>query len=178
MDLINIFETLIGAFFGAFFAFISGIAVNNFNEKHKQKHELKRFFSLLDSNQDSIDEIGRLLSQGIVQGTLVSQIVTVRDSNDPKHKLYNIKEMGIRLTLEICEQCKDSILQENVLRQIDFQDNVYKMLCGLYELSKDELSMKINSSEKIICETIIEMKNNQEKWIIIKNSLKKMKLLS
>lgn len=177
MDVINIFETLIGAFWGAFFAFLSGIAVNNFNEKRKQKYELKRFFGLLDTNQNAIDEIGRLFSQGIAQGKLMNQIITVRDSNDPRHKLYNIKKSGIKLTLEICEQCKEPVLQEKILRQIDFQDKVFKMLCGLYELSEDELIQKLESSEKVIHETIIEMKNNQEKWIDIKSGLIKLRFL-
>lgn len=177
MNFVNIFETLIGAFWGAFFAFLSGIAINKFNEKSKQKHELKRFFGLLDTNQNAIDEIGRLFSQGITQGKLMTQIITVRDSNDPRHKLHNIKESGIKLTLEICEQCKEPALQENILRQIDFQDKVFKMLCGLYELSESELVHKLESSEKAIHETITEMKNNQEKWIFIKSSLMKLRLL-
>ncbi len=178
MDLVNIFETLIGAFFGAFFAFLFGIAASNFNEKRKQKQELKRYFGLLEDNQNSIDEIGRLFGQGMTQGTLMDQIITVRDSNDPKHKLHNVKEMGIKLTLEICEQCKEPVLRESILRQIDFQDKVFKMLCGLCDLSKDELEQKLKSADAVIYETIREMKHNQESWMPIKTSLMKMQLLT
>lgn len=178
MDFVNIMETLIGAFWGAFFAFLSGIAVSNFNEKRKQKYELRRFFGLLDTNQNAIDEIGRLFSQGVAQRKLITQIITVRDSDDPKHKLHSVKETGLQLTLEIHEQCKEPVLQENIIRQIDFQDKVYKMLCGLYELSEDELIQKLASSEKGIYEIITEMKNNQEKWVFIKSNLIKLHLLS
>lgn len=177
MNYINILETLVGAFFGAFFAFLFGVWLNNFNEQRKQKCELKRYFSLLDKNQASIDEIGRLLTQGITQNSLITQIVTLRNSNDSKHKLLSIKNQGIKLTVEICEQCKGPELQEKIFRQIDFQEKVCKTISGLYELSEEELYKKMESTEKGICLTVAEMTGNGEKWDIIKSELKKLHIL-
>lgn len=176
MDFVKIFETLIGAFFGAFFAFLFGIVINNYNEKRKHRHELKRFFDLLNSNQNAIEEIGRLFNLGIEQGKLITQIIMVRDSSEPRHKLFDIKQKGIALSLEIREQCKEVRLQENIFRQIDFQDKVFKMLYGLYDLSEDELCQKLKISEKVIYETVIEMKNNYKEWNPIKDELKKLQL--
>lgn len=176
MNCIDIIETLIGSFFGAFFAFLSGILVSDIIEKCKQKLELKRYFGLLDHNQESIEEIWRLLNQGIQQGNLMNQIITIRDSSDPKHKLYDIKEQGVNLTLEIYRHCKKNSLQEIIFRQIDVQDKVFQLLCGLNDLSETELKEKLGSSKEAINNAIVDMNASQSSWITIKTELKKLRL--
>lgn len=177
MNYTNILEEFIGSFWGAFFAFFSGILLNSHIEQIKQKHELKRFFGLLDRNQESIDRIWRLLNQGIEQENLMRQIMTIRDSSDPKHKLCDIKTQGINFTLEICEHCKKNGLHEEILHQIDFQDKVIQLLCGLYELSDDDLQRKLESSTATINNMIRNMEININSWRQIKANLKKLKLI-
>lgn len=176
MEYVKIMETLIGSFCGAFFAFLLGIVANNIKEKRKEKHELKSFFILMDINQAAIQAIGMLLNDGCLPNRIFEILCTVRDSGNARYQMYGVKDVGLRLALEIREHCKKSDLYDEISRQIDFQDQVYKQVRGLFELSNEALNEKINNSNGDIRSLAERMITKSEKWNEIKTNLQKLRL--
>lgn len=176
MECVKIWETLIGSFFGAFFAFLLGIVANNMKENRKEKHELKSFFILMDINQAAIQAIGVLLKDGCLQNRIFEILCTVRDSDNARYQMYGVKDVGLRLSLEIREHCKKSDLYDKISRQIDFQDQVYKQVSGLFELSDEELKEKINNSNGDIRNLAEKMITKSDEWNGIKTNLQKLRL--
>ena len=173
MNCASIMETLIGSFCGAFFAFLLGIVANYITEKRKEKHELKNFFILMDTNQAAIQTIGELLNDGCSQNRIFEILCTVRDSDNPRYQMYGVKDMGLRLALEIREHCKKPDLYNKLSRQIDFQDQICKQVSGLFELYDDELKKKINNSCGDIHNLSEKMIAKSEDWNEIKTDLQK-----
>ena len=176
MEYAKIWETLIGSFWGAFFAFLLGIVANNLKEKRQEKHKLKSFFILVDINQAAIHSIGVLLNDGCKQNRIFDILCTVRDSDNARYQMYDVKDMGLRLALEIRDHCKKSDLYDKLIRQIDFQDQVYKQICGLFELSDEELKKKINNSNGNMRSLAEKMNAKSEDWDDIKINLRKLRL--
>lgn len=176
MECAKIWETLIGSFCGAFFAFLLGIVANNLKEKRQEKHELKSFFILVDINQAAIQAIGVLLNDGCLQNRIFEILCTVRDSDNARYQMYGVKDVGLRLALEIREHCKKSDLYDRISRQIDFQDQVYKQVSGLFELSDEELKEKIENSNGDIRNLAEKMITKSEDWDEIKTNLQKLRL--
>lgn len=176
MNCVSIMETLIGSFCGAFFAFILGIVASNINENRKEKHELKSFFILMDINQAAIRYIGELLNDGCSQNRVFEILCTVRDSDNPKYQMYGVKDVGLRLALEIREHCKQPDLYDAISRQINFQDSVYKQVCGLFELSNEELKIKANNSKDDIRDLANKMNSKSDEWSRIRTALQKLRL--
>ena len=170
----EIMETLVGSFCGAFFAFLLGIVANNVNENRKEKHELKSLFILIDINQAAIHTIGELLKDGCSQNRVFEILCTIRDSDNPRYQMYRVKDVGLRLALEIREHCKKSDLYDAISRQIDFQDQVYKHVSGLFELSDEELKKKTSNSNGDIRNLAEKMVTKSEEWNEIKTNLQKL----
>lgn len=177
MDYIKVIETLVGAFWGAFLAFLLGIFANTINEKRKEKHELKSLFLLMDINQVSIRIIGEELDEACLHNRVCDEICKIRDSDNAKYKIYEVKETGLRLALELHEHFGKSDLFERILRQIDFQDQVYKQLQGLFDLSDSDLETKINSPNNNVNSLANKMVSKSDEWDHMKNDLRDIRML-
>lgn len=176
MDWVEIIETLIGVFCGAFLAFVLGICANNINERRKERHELKSLFLLMGINQAAIRTIGEELDEACSRGRTYDEICKIRDSDNTKYQIYAIKETGLRLVLEIHEHCARTDLYERLSRQIDFQDQVYKHLRELFELTNDALKAKVNdaNNQMHINNLANKMVSKSDEWDRIKKDLQKM----
>lgn len=178
MDYVEIIETLIGVFSGAFLAFVLGICANNINEHRKERHELKSLFLLMDINQAAIRTIGDELYEACSSGRIHDEICKIRDSDNAKYQIYEVKATGLRLVLEIHEHCAKIGLYEKLSQQIDFQDQVYKHLRELFELTNDELTMKIDdaNNKMYINNLANRMIGKSDEWDRIKKELQQIRM--
>lgn len=176
MDFIEIFKQSFGAFWGAFFAFVLGLVANYLKEKRMEKCQIKKLFILMNTNQEAIRTIGELLTDSIEQDAVLSTLKMIRLSCNSKYKIYEVKNMALRLSLEVSTYCKGISLYEKITNQINYQDQVYTQICTLLNLTDTELEEKLSSSNQIVSMSSIMISKSDE-WNGIKAELQRLHLI-